>query len=1009
MTLLPIVTRELLVLARHKNTHRVRVAAAILTFLSMLWLVTNTAGQTPVAEQGQKLFSILSTVAFIYALFVGPFTTSDCLSYEKREGTLGLLFLTDLRGYDVVLGKLASSSLNAAFALVAIVPIMALAFLLGGITTAQFARVGWVILHTLLFSLSVGVLVSTISRSERRALFASLLTILLVTFGPYALATSYAPAGVMGPLWQISPDLLMASPYFAFELTRPNFVGTLPLPLEFQATLRALGWMTLSFLALASVLLPGLSREGAESTLMQRLRRVAAAWTFGDSKTRAANRRALLDRNAFFWLAARDVRKHQHVWLFVLALSAVWGWCWLRYPNFILDWAPTFLFILFMHAFIKVWFTSEVCSRFVEDRRSGAFELLLTTPFGVKEIAKGQGLALVRQFLKPLTVVVILDGALMTAGVLWFSRKSAPETYFMAIVAAVVMLIADLAALRWVAMWQSLTARSINRALVASLVRVMVLPSLLFVFIWWTAVFWQSLRHGQFFGYSLGFVIQIWFVAGIVADLWFGMRARRWFLDRFREMASSQFTSAPEAISAPAKDSGAKPEAVREAPSRFRGWRRRIALVGSGMILVAGVMWYWSYSSAIRAVGKKLSAMAQAGYPTNELQRSQLALAGPSENAVVAFVRTIPLHVPPLKVSTNYPTAPRIRLPRPAERLTAEMREGLRQIVSSNAVPLQMLHEACSMKMAVFDGVQPNNHFQFVQFHHGLELLHLEAWHRIESSDPDDASKPILALLNLAEAFQHDASLIGQHRRNQILLMAISQLERLFSLHTPSPAVLETFLSKLRQAEDRSGWRKAFIGGLLDGFDFHRMSSTELLRQRGVRGGMEATRLTTVHAWRKLTGRRDRDFLSYLEKVEQVVAWTKQPFPEAMNSLHPPTYDGESWINFNQFIQSMNHSCHMQAELCSRLRAAQAAVQVELRRQAQAGALPDGIDGEEARSPWPADPIDGQPIRFRRLKEGYLVYGIGLDKTDDQGLPVEKPNSPNRRSEYRDVIFQVAR
>ncbi|HQU46125.1 MAG TPA: hypothetical protein PK867_25150, partial [Pirellulales bacterium] len=39
--------------------------------------------------------------------------TADCISSERREGTLGLLFLTDLRGHDVVLGKLVVAGLGA--------------------------------------------------------------------------------------------------------------------------------------------------------------------------------------------------------------------------------------------------------------------------------------------------------------------------------------------------------------------------------------------------------------------------------------------------------------------------------------------------------------------------------------------------------------------------------------------------------------------------------------------------------------------------------------------------------------------------------------------------------------------------------------------------------------------------------------------------------------------------------------------------------------------------------
>ena len=61
----------------------------------------------------------------IYCLFSGRISTADCLSEEKREGTLGLLFLTDLKGYDVVLGKLAATSVSAFYGLLAALPVLA--------------------------------------------------------------------------------------------------------------------------------------------------------------------------------------------------------------------------------------------------------------------------------------------------------------------------------------------------------------------------------------------------------------------------------------------------------------------------------------------------------------------------------------------------------------------------------------------------------------------------------------------------------------------------------------------------------------------------------------------------------------------------------------------------------------------------------------------------------------------------------------------------------------------
>src|SRR5262245_4709542 len=116
MTALPIVGREIRVAARRRGTYRGRVIAALFPIgaAAILLLVMTTL---PFAGQGRILFTALSAFAFLYALFTGVLLTADCLSAEKREGTIGLLFLTVLKGYDVILGKLVSSSLCAIYSL----------------------------------------------------------------------------------------------------------------------------------------------------------------------------------------------------------------------------------------------------------------------------------------------------------------------------------------------------------------------------------------------------------------------------------------------------------------------------------------------------------------------------------------------------------------------------------------------------------------------------------------------------------------------------------------------------------------------------------------------------------------------------------------------------------------------------------------------------------------------------------------------------------------------------
>src|SRR6478672_9571804 len=125
MTFLPIVGRELRVASRKGGTYWTRSLIGGAAVLVGGWFFGISAGMKP-EQTAQMTFVWLSIVGMIYALFAGRRFTADCLSSEKREGTLGLLFLTDLKGYDIVFGKLAATSLSGFFGLLAIVPVLGL-------------------------------------------------------------------------------------------------------------------------------------------------------------------------------------------------------------------------------------------------------------------------------------------------------------------------------------------------------------------------------------------------------------------------------------------------------------------------------------------------------------------------------------------------------------------------------------------------------------------------------------------------------------------------------------------------------------------------------------------------------------------------------------------------------------------------------------------------------------------------------------------------------------------
>src|SRR5262245_47657734 len=89
---LPIDASELRIGVNARGTYRSRWSIAAIVLFIFFLLYWNLGKLGPWAVT--KIFILLSDLCFFYALFAGLILASDCVSSEKRSGTLGLLFLT---------------------------------------------------------------------------------------------------------------------------------------------------------------------------------------------------------------------------------------------------------------------------------------------------------------------------------------------------------------------------------------------------------------------------------------------------------------------------------------------------------------------------------------------------------------------------------------------------------------------------------------------------------------------------------------------------------------------------------------------------------------------------------------------------------------------------------------------------------------------------------------------------------------------------------------------------
>ena len=192
MVLLPVAHRELLVAAQRRVTFRIRSGAAFLAAFVVFLLLVSGRLADPRAG-GHQLFGVLNTYAVVLAGMAGLFLTADSISGERRSGTLGLLFLTDLSGFDILAGKLAASGLHAATTLLAVVPVIAFSWTLGGVTRAELVLSAVALLNLLWCSLTTGLWVS----SRRSGAATTLMeTGLWLGLGMLALPSATLPASV---------------------------------------------------------------------------------------------------------------------------------------------------------------------------------------------------------------------------------------------------------------------------------------------------------------------------------------------------------------------------------------------------------------------------------------------------------------------------------------------------------------------------------------------------------------------------------------------------------------------------------------------------------------------------------------------------------------------------------------------------------------------------------------------------------------------------------------------
>jgi ABC-type transport system involved in multi-copper enzyme maturation permease subunit len=446
MTVWPIIARELRGRARQPATRWVRWAIG---FASVLVGVTPLLMPVPMrgpATTGQPVF--FGMIAIGLAVCVGACLAAAAgLSAERREGTLGLLLLTRVRTLDLLLGKFGSGGLTSVLALLSLLPVFMIALLAGGVTGGEAWRSALALLNGLFLALAVGLFAAASAGDPGKAIRRAVWLLVLVQAGPFLL---YAVTGA----W------VFAVPSLLFALHKAGDIAYRASPAFYWGALLAqhlLGWGLLIQAGRA------LRRTGFDSGSL-----TGEAESPGEPVLAAVDPRRRpepLERESVIpWLVRRQRGIQAALWCaallgvlhpgaFLLLSGGLTPRSALWYTSL-----PTMVLGLVSGCLIA-WAASRF---FIESRRTGVLELLLTTPLGAEHVLFGQRRALRGLIAGPLILLGLphLAGLITLTAISPFPVASWKYYQLAGSFLSLVNMVLGVWALLWVGLWFGLKGRT---------------------------------------------------------------------------------------------------------------------------------------------------------------------------------------------------------------------------------------------------------------------------------------------------------------------------------------------------------------------------------------------------------------------------------------------------------------------------------------------------------------------------------------------------------------------
>lgn len=439
--------------------------------------------------------------------------------------------------------------------------------------------------------------------------------------------------------------------------------------------------------------------------------------------------------------------------------------------------------------------------------------------------------------------------------------------------------------------------------------------------------------------------------------------------------------------------------------------------------LVASLVYYRSTSELLRrnihaALSAELETVRAEGLPVTFAELDKWYATPPAgENAATVLQEAFSLYAKPTPgtrhsggrqedASARLPIAGSTNLPLGSEPLPEYMNASIAEVLTQNEAALKLLHKGASMSVCRYP-VDLTQGYR-ARFTHlgkvreGANLLSIEMLLRAENGQSELAVESACACFGLARSLVGEPVVISQLIRFSCQMTAAKKLGRVLTRVTLTDEELARLDSALTQAENTEGLTRAYVYDrcrVLFGYELTRKEMSvpvrlwptlEELRQLSWRDACYFHAGRVEDRRRATSGLFELEVLTSLESRTACIRASRRPFPEQI-SLAKQIASKE--MSFTTFLMMPASTGAMikQVKCVAMLRVARAALAIERYRLANAR-LPDTLPDAA-----PLDPYTGQPLHYKKLAKGYVVYSVGEDGKDDGG------------DEKKDITFTVER